>query len=144
MDVVGWVDRWEKERIRKPLILTGSVGVGKTYQGVGALRAIGVRTTTGKLILVNCVRLDWATRQEMDEWADSRALLLDDFGVKLSPSALARVYELVDRRTTDLRPLIVTTNLDITQAFKLDERIASRLSEGFWLTLDGVDRRVKR
>lgn len=72
-------------------------------------------------------------------------LVIDDIGIeKVSDWAIQIWYMIIDRRYSELKPTIFTSNLTIGDiAENLDMRIASRLSSGIVLTIDGDDYRLK-
>lgn len=64
-------------------------------------------------------------------------LILDDLGAeKATEWAMAKLDEVVDYRYINGRPLVVATNLALSQ---LPPRIASRLSEGVTVLVEGPD-----
>ncbi len=59
---------------------------------------------------------------------------------------LEQLYSIIDRRYSDQRSIVVTTNLEEPELYEqLGERIVSRLTEicGDPLVLRGADRRVR-
>ena len=69
-------------------------------------------------------------------------LVLDDFGVDLSPQERRQALELLDRRSQWQRSTCLTTNWSPEEISKhMDERLVSRLSGFRWLCLEGQDLR---
>ncbi len=138
-EVAEWVD---SER-HQPLILLGQTGTGKTYQACAALLEIAHRTKYGKCKLVNCASLGRIIQNESLDILMAYALVLDDFGAKLTPAAIATAYEIIDHRIAHQKATIITSNLDLGRISDIDERIASRLSLGHIITINGIDRRLR-
>ncbi len=74
-------------------------------------------------------------------------LHLDDLGAENRTEwVLEQLYSIIDRRYSDQRSIVVTTNLEEPELYEqLGERIVSRLTEicGDPLVLRGADRRVE-
>ncbi len=61
-------------------------------------------------------------------------LILDDLGAQQCTEwAWEKLYQILTRRRTDELPLVVTTNLDVSDPRALNRRISSRLSEEGWV-----------
>lgn len=146
---------------RKPLLLlTGSVGAGKSGYAVGITRGLWQRHhKVGRYIkakglidrffasfsqnrLTPDERTGETTEDIHNELDRAPLIVLDDLGTETdSRVAYAEILNLIDGRTANGRPLIVTTNLE---PMSLDERIRSRLKDterGLWLQFTGADRR---
>ena len=71
------------------------------------------------------------TEQElMDSYSDYHLLILDDFGVeKISDWAFQLLYMLLNRRYTDMKKIIFTSNFDLEQIAQQlgDDRLTSRI-----------------
>lgn len=83
----------------------------------------------------------------IDHYTSTPLLALDDLGAeKISDWSKEVLYLLIDRRYRNYKPTIITSNLSHKEiAERLDERIASRISEmGIVLDLGKKDRRVEK
>ncbi len=132
--VIDWIDSGSRT-----LVLYGPIGTGKSYQSVGALRSI-LERSHGHGYLINAATLSRMSRVEFDIWSRCTAFALDDLGAKLTPTAIASAYEIIDYRISHLLPLIVSTNQNPAQT--IDERIDSRLAAAKWIEVTGPDRRL--
>lgn len=117
----GYVRKWD-DMLAKPqgLLLFGTVGTGKTFGAscvANALLDQGV-----PVIMTSFVKLIDAMRSLNDEEEPmtdrlnrAKLLILDDLGAERDTSfALEKVYEIVDARYRAKLPLILTTNLNVT------------------------------
>jgi DNA replication protein DnaC len=137
------------------LLLAGAVGVGKTHQAYGAVRAlvqagIGVRwraTTAADLYAHLRPRTGVDSEQELAAVARVPLLILDDLGAAKSSEWVEEItYRLINRRYNHCLPTLITTNLPISdlRAY-LGDRITSRLAQMTTrVEFDTVDRRRNR
>ena len=109
----------EKENIG--YLLWGAVGTGKSYFAACIANAlmekeIPVRMTNFAAIL-NDLNASFDGRNEyLERLNRCRLLILDDFGMERGTEyALEQVYNVIDSRTRSGRPLIVTTNLSLSE-----------------------------
>lgn len=123
------------------LILKGEVGSGKTHIALAILQAIVRKGYSG--LFYNMPDLLMAIRETyeqhssttehelLDTLAAPDLLLLDDLGAeKPAEWVTDRLYLIVNRRYEQNKPLLITTNNDMTElARKLNDRIVSRLCE---------------
>ena len=117
-----YVDRFEEmERENIGCLLWGPVGTGKSYFAACIANAlmekeIPVRMTNFAAIL-NDLNAAYGGRNEyLERLSRYRLLILDDFGMERGTEyALEQVYNVIDSRTRSGRPLIVTTNLTLTE-----------------------------
>ena len=113
----AYVERWEDmERKNFGLILSGTLGTGKSYYAaavVNALRARGVSAlivTTSRL--VNALRASRDPLGVTDELNSFQLVALDDLGAERDTDfAVEQIENFVNDRILINRPLIVTTNL---------------------------------
>ena len=112
-------DEMEKDDIG--YLLWGPVGTGKSYFAACIANAlmekeIPVRMTNFAAIL-NDLNATFDGRNEyLERLNRCRLLILDDFGMERGTEyALEQVYNVVDSRTRSGRPLIVTTNLTMSE-----------------------------
>jgi len=152
-EVLDWVESWVGSDAECPsLLLAGPVGVGKTWQGYGALRAAvtGPRPTTWKAVTSADLYASLRPRPghdpeaELERYRSVGLLLIDDLGAaKASEWVEETTYRVLNGRYEDMRPSIFTTNLPVP-ALKdaIGDRIASRLAETCKrVVLEGGDRR---
>lgn len=152
-EVAAWIQQWAGSESECPsLLLSGPVGVGKTWQAYGALRAAvtGERPTTwiavtsADLYASLRPRSGHDTEAELERYRSTGLLLVDDLGAaKPSEWVEETTYRVLNGRYEDMRPSIFTTNLP-TQSLKeaIGDRIASRLAETCQrVVLEGGDRR---
>lgn len=160
-DAAGKVKFWVKEGYPngQSLILTGSVGTGKTGLAIGAMRevfATGAHVTFDKM--PNYLRRlrPGTTGQpdiDIDEMCFTDLLVVDDIGTeKITEWAAEQMMTIIDTRNDYLKPTIVTTNLTLagTNGVRslesvLGERMFSRLIRNVQVTpVAGTDLRKAR
>lgn len=158
-DCMEWAKNYRDNIITgKGLSLTGTVGTGKTHLLAAIidyiarvkkrlnLNNIVYRTTPAML---NEIRNSYENKDFEDvinNFKECHLLIIDDLGAeKTTDWVLDIFFEIIDSRYSDLRPIIIAsnlTNIEIKQ--KLDERIMSRIyemSKGIKLT--GKDYRLE-
>ncbi|WP_333744096.1 ATP-binding protein [Streptomyces ardesiacus] len=157
----AWADR-AADDVRKAgfLVLTGTIGTGKTHQAYGALRRIAesgpkrfemLATTAPDLYgRLRPGGSDKGTEHELKRLCQIPLLLLDDLGTeKLSEWTEEATYRLINDRYNQCLPLIVTTNFPVRDpngapdlVTRLGDRLASRLAQAATVVhLDGPDLR---
>ena len=117
-----YVDRFpEMEKENIGYLLWGAVGTGKSFFAgciANALleQEIPVRMTNFASIL-NDLNATFEGRNEyIDRLCKCRLLILDDFGMERGTEySLEQVYNVIDARSRSGKPLIVTTNLTLSQ-----------------------------
>lgn len=124
------------------LILTGSVGVGKTHLAAAIINTV-IRTdndidavyTTAR-DMIRDIRSTWgsSTRNEMtviDHYASTHMLVIDEVGVQYgTESELIQMFEILDKRYGNQLPTVIISNLSLTELFALlGDRITDRLRE---------------
>lgn len=117
------------------LFFHGNVGTGKTFASACISNAL---TKANKTVMVLSVGLYINKIQR--EWADAEndvlkyvkecdLLVIDDLGVeKISEFVKDKVFMLIDTRYRTGKPVIVTTNLVLTNSGLTDEQIKAKLS----------------
>ncbi|MFE0800116.1 ATP-binding protein [Streptomyces sp. NPDC058812] len=160
-EITAWADR-AADDVRKAgfLVLTGTIGTGKTHQAYGALRRIAeagprrfemIATTAPDLYgRLRPGGSDKGTEHELKRLCQIPLLLLDDLGTeKLSEWTEEATYRLINDRYNQCLPLIVTTNFPVRDpngapdlVTRLGDRLASRLAQAATVVhLDGPDLR---
>ncbi|MFF4607946.1 ATP-binding protein [Streptomyces sp. NPDC001339] len=166
-DVLAWATRATTDnRDAGFLVLTGTIGSGKTHQAYGALRHIA-ETGPRRFEMIATTAPDMygrlrpggsthGTEHELKRLCRVPLLLLDDLGTeKLSEWTEEATYRLINERYNQCLPLIVTTNFPVRAALddtgrptgpdlasRLGDRLVSRLAQTATLVhLDGPDLR---
>lgn len=135
-----YVEHWpEMRRENMGLLFWGPAGTGKTFAAACIANAlvdleVGVRMITLGEALLNLFGMTGQERIEyLNVLTTCGLLILDDFGVeRRTPYAREQVYEIVNRRYLSGRPMVVTTNLTLTElkhADRDDSRIHDRVLE---------------
>lgn len=154
--VLAWIEEFRVDPTTTPsLLLLGPVGVGKSHQAIGAMRAAVLATAgqPGRLMWRVTThpefnaemrpRPDDSHLRALEEYISAGLLLLDDLGSgKASDWTADTLYRLIDARWANQRPTIATSNLApeaLRQA--VGDRIVSRLADGVVVPLKGEDRR---
>ena len=147
---------WVEPVIRSgpSLLLAGVVGVGKTHQACGALRALltsGVRCR-GVLVTAADLYAEMRPRHGVDseavfwEYADAGVLALDDLGAAKGSEWTEEInYRLINHRYQRNLPTLVTTNRKPSELRDVfGARVMSRLAEmSRTVVLTGGDRRTR-
>jgi DNA replication protein DnaC len=157
-----WADRAAADyRDAGFLVLTGTIGTGKTHQAYGALRRIAeagprrfemIATTAPDLYgLLRPGGSEKGSEYELKRLCRIPLLLLDDLGTeKLSEFTEETTTRIVNYRYNESLPLLITTNLPVRAdhgpsqdlVTRLGDRLASRLAQTATVVrLDGPDRR---
>jgi DNA replication protein DnaC len=136
------------------LFLHGPPGTGKTHLAIALLKDHG-RMEYGSFVTVASLLMelrdsfrDGAERSEkgiIEHYSNVQLLVLDDLGAeKTSEFALQSLYIIIDKRYSEMRSTIITSNLTVDEiAEKVGDRIASRIA-GMCrvIELKGRDRRI--
>lgn len=155
------VSRWAEKVIaddpdrRRGLLLLGETGRGKTWQAVGAIKAIvGAAAGQGRNVSWEAIKhRDLARRMrgdypddELDRYLDVEVLLLDDLGASMATDWVIDWTErLVDDRSTSRKTTIYTSNLAGEELpVKVGDRVYSRLGPCRRVIIEGPDRRWAR
>lgn len=154
--VAQWVTRFNHDPRSCPsMLLTGMPGTGKTWQLLGALRAVvehaAARHRTVPYRMVTHPRLNDLVRVKQDDshqealepFESASLLLLDDLGAgKQTDWNGDCLYRLVDHRWFHSLPTIYATNLSLSAlTVAIGERVVSRVVDGYVVPFEGPDRR---
>ncbi|MFI8872413.1 ATP-binding protein [Streptomyces sp. NPDC055243] len=159
--VTAWADRATNDpRTAGILFLTGPFGTGKTHEAYGALRRIAeagpdrfevvALTAPDMYALMRPGGSDKGPEYEVKRLMHIPLLLVDDLGTeKISEFTEEATYRLLNERYNECRPLIITSNLPVTNpngpdlVDQLGERITSRLAQTTTVVvIGGNDRRL--
>ena len=146
-----------KGKTKPSLFLYGPCGTGKTHIAVASVRDLvdrrNVLFTTVPQLLLNIRSTFDSNSQKITEqriinmYGSCGMLVLDDFGAeKISDWSRQIVGQIVHERDSNSRPMIITSNMSITEVSKqMDKRIASRIAGSclIW-KLNGSDYRMKQ
>lgn len=147
LEYAGRIARGVEER---SLMLTGAVGLGKTFlssaianTAVQGHRTVVYFTFADFLDLVRFHRFDDDSYQEgMRRLLDADLIVLDDLGAeKVTDFVGQELFNVINHRMNRNRPMVISTNLAVEEIKDLyGERIHSRLTYGFEvLALKGED-----
>lgn len=137
----------------RSLLLIGGTGSGKTYQALGAVRALAHSGATASYMVTTSADLYAALRprhrvdaeEEFERYARASVLVLDDLGAAKGTEWTEEVnYRIVNYRYERAKPTLITTNVPAKglQA-ALGERVVSRLIEmADRVDIKGADRRI--
>lgn len=151
--VKRYADKWpEMRKKRQGLLFYGDVGTGKTYAAVCVANAVMEQGYS--CIITSVPRLVQALdgNREKVEFLDSvnraELLILDDLGTERSSEYMnEQVYGIIDGRYRTGKPLIVTTNLALTDMVECRDgrkRIYDRILELCYpIRFSGQSRRRK-
>lgn len=116
-----YVEKWSDMLSKNiGLLLWGEVGTGKTYFAACIANAlvencVSVKMTNFSTIL-NDLFYENDKNQYIDRLNNHSLLIIDDLGIERDTEyALEQVYNIIDARYKSNKPLIVTTNLTITE-----------------------------
>jgi hypothetical protein len=150
--VEEWAAHWPPAK--PTLFLYGPPGRGKTTLAIGAalaayqLHGVFARFWSAVRLLDRyraTANFEVATEsiQEVDaEMRRTPLLVLDDYGAQRETGMAAeRMYWLFEQRYSDCLPMIVTSN---TGMEFLPDRVKSRLTQGYFVHVDGEDHRPSR
>lgn len=129
-----YVDHWEEMRAdSRGYLLWGSVGTGKTYLAgciANALmeQEIPVRMTNFAAILNDLTGTINGRNAYIERLCSFPLLILDDFGMERGTEyGLEQVYNVIDSRYRSRKPLIVTTNLTLSELQNPADRAHQRI-----------------
>lgn len=129
-----YVEHWEEMRAEsRGYLLWGNVGTGKTYLAgciANALmeQEVPVRMTNFAAILNDLTGTLNGRNAYIERLCSFPLLVLDDFGMERGTEyGLEQVYNVIDSRYRSRRPLIVTTNLTLSELQNPIDRAHQRI-----------------
>lgn len=131
----NYVANWEKMKAKGlGLILTGDVGTGKSFCAACIANAlldqgVSVLMTNFSRILNTLTGMQFENRSQfLDDINQYSLLIIDDLGVERnSEYTLEQIFNVIDRRYRSKKPLVVTTNLTITELKEPSDTAHSRI-----------------
>ena len=112
-----YTENWtEIERGNYGLLLWGPVGTGKTYFAACIANALIEKETPVRMTNLSAVmNCGFGEREDfISDLCRARLLIIDDFGMERDTSyGLETVFQIIDRRFVQRKPLILTTNLSL-------------------------------
>jgi DNA replication protein DnaC len=132
------IQSWSQSNLRRSILLTGGVGVGKSHLSVAAIRQClmrrkSVRYANGRQFILNCQSSfgrDETVEEIVDDLLSGSVLVLDDVASeKITDFGRQSLLHLVDEAYVTQSTLFVTTNLNLKQLSQIEPRLASRLAE---------------
>ena len=147
-----YVINWEKmKRNHMGYLFWGPVGTGKSFLAACIANALLEQEVTVKMTNFNTILNDLFAAEDKTEYIGSlnryELLIIDDLGVERSSEyALENIFSVIDRRYQSREPLIITTNLPLSQLkqeTKIEKkRIYDRILERcISVKIDGISRR---
>jgi DNA replication protein DnaC len=142
---------------KKPsLILMGEVGSGKTHLAIAVanklLSEYVVKYVTYEQIreLKFCMNDREYYNQKISTFRQVQVLFIDDLfkglekniDIAKAKTELDIVYEIINYRYNNKKPMIITTELDINRLMEIDKALASRILEmakGYRITFEGLE-----
>lgn len=129
-----YVEHWEEMKATsRGYLLWGNVGTGKTYLAgciANALmeQEISVRMTNFATVLNDLTGTLNGRNAYIERLCCFQLLILDDFGMERGTEyGLEQVYNVIDSRYRSGRPLIVTTNLTLSELQNPPDRAHQRI-----------------
>ena len=116
-----YADKWSDMLSKNiGLLLWGEVGTGKTYFAACIANALVENCVTVKMTNFSTILNDLFYENDKNQYIDRlnnhSLLIIDDLGIERDTEyALEQVYNIIDTRYKSNKPLIVTTNLTITE-----------------------------
>lgn len=121
-----YVENWDKVRQEHiGLLLWGNLGSGKTYMAAAIANALLEQEK--KVLMTDFARISNISKFDAEEYVKSldsySLLIIDDLGAEQdSDFALQNICNVINRRWTSGKPLIVTTNLDLASLKNVNEQ----------------------
>lgn len=133
-EIADWCEQI-RAKTAGPLVIVGGTGSGKTWSLWKAAETLARAGWRRRFTIIDAYELREAIAPPVDDdlldrWKRADVLAIDDLGAqRVTDWVLDKLHPIIDYRWKHGMPTAVTTNItDIRAA--LDERIASRLSQG--------------
>lgn len=151
-----YAEFWDEMRQKnRGLLFSGPVGTGKSFAAGCIANELLERTFPVEVRMTNLPtilnRITGCSGEDRLKYLDrlwkAELLILDDFGVERGTDFVKeQIFNLIDQRSRSMKPLIVTTNLSVSDLCNVKdmaaERIYSRILEMCVpVVFDGADRR---
>lgn len=152
-DARRYAEHFAENENGKGIVFTGSVGTGKTHLATAIARycvehygaSVYFRTFAQ---LLNEIRESYNTGEVIDwKYNDVDLLILDDLGKEKKTEWVdEKLYEILDNRYRDCKPVIITTNLSATDLSRyVDQAVMSRLIGSCeFILMNGKDHRRQK
>lgn len=151
----NYVEHYEElEKKGRGIIYFGSVGTGKTFLScciANALLDIGKRVLVRNFSDIANEHFDAYDKEYVfEKYSRCSLLVIDDFAIERKTEYMSEiVYQIIDGRIGNCKPMIITTNLspqNMKEATELREkRLFSRINEVcFPINITGFDGRLKK
>jgi len=132
---------------QKPVIISGSVGTGKTHLMVSITRDLQKENVSiafwPVLDLVQKLRGNY-DETFVDGLLKVPVLIIDDLGAERTTEFILETIEyIIDYRYRQVRPVMIGTNLDMKEMLaRYGNRFLSRMSDGPFVRITGSDHRL--
>lgn len=116
-----YADKWSDMLSKNiGLLLWGEVGTGKTYFAACIANALVENCVSVKMTNFSTILNDFFYENNKNQYINRlnnhNLLIIDDLGIERDTEyALEQVYNIIDARYKSNKPLIITTNLSITE-----------------------------
>ena len=133
----NYCDNFLKNKVKKGLLFSGTVGVGKTY--AASCIANFLMQKNKKVLVMNLalylmtIKKDWGKFENdyLKYVEDAELVIIDDFGIENITSFVnEKLFLIIDTRYRSLKPLIITSNLTLEEIYEtFGARVGDRISE---------------
>lgn len=140
--ISGYAKNSEKLNRGRSMIITGTVGVGKTHLAAAIINEIIQTTNSINAIyitfsdMIRDIRSAWRDRgvdekSIINKYASVEMLIIDEIGAQFgSESEMVQMFEVMNKRYGEMLPTVLISNLPIEELTKLlGDRIVDRLRE---------------
>ena len=140
--VAGYAKDTAKLKLGRGMIITGTVGVGKTHLAASIINEIIKPDNSVNAIyvtfsdMIRHIRSAWRDRSVdeqslINKYSSASMLIIDEIGVQYgSDSEMVQMFEVMNKRYGEMLPTVLISNLPIEELTKLlGDRIVDRLRE---------------
>jgi DNA replication protein DnaC len=134
---------------KESIILSGSVGSGKTHLAIAYLREFLISQQSGHFLITYIAEMIdkiFKDDNNLENVQQCNLLMLDDLGAEsVKEWGLEKIFDVINYRYMELLPLIITTNLNAKElSAKIGQRSFSRIIEMCQpFEVKGEDYRIK-